>query len=121
MRTPVLSFLLFPLALSAQQADWLESRPMDFAQNPSYGNHVLAQGSGGDLYCMREASGAFIYGQDLFGTIAVDRLDPASGAVLWTCGLLDSVVVDAAAVADDGTVYLGGRFMGSLLTTAPAP
>lgn len=108
--------LAFSTLLSAQQADWLESWPVDYALNPAFGTHLLAQGTGGELLSMRQVSGAFVYGQDLFGQVAVERLDPATGAVLWSCGLADSATVEAATVGPDGTCYVAGQFMGGLAT-----
>lgn len=100
--------------LSAQSLSWMESWPVTYSMNPGMPSHTLAAGPQGEVYSARQVIGTFVYGQDLFGTGAIERLDPATGAVLWSCQLSDSVVVDAMAVDALGNCYVAGRYMGAL-------
>ncbi|HEX2617697.1 MAG TPA: hypothetical protein VHL57_09150 [Flavobacteriales bacterium] len=116
MHRSLLSVLAaLPLLTNAQQVSWMESWPVAYTMNPAMASQVLAQGPAGELLSVRQSIGAFNYGSDLFGETRVERLDPATGAVLLSCTLGDSVMVDAGAVDAAGNMYVAGRFMGDLL------
>jgi hypothetical protein len=97
----------------AQQVDWLTSAPVTFNSNPSMTDQVLTSAPG-YLVGMRQLSGVFVYGQNVYGEAMLERIDPADGSQLWSCVLFDSVSVEAATVSPDGIAYFAGRFMGSL-------
>lgn len=105
---------LLPLGTCAQQPDWLAHWPVNYAMNPGLPRHVLASSDNGDLMSARLVSSAIAFGQDVFGSCAVERLDPGTGQPLWTCFLGDSVTVESGAVDDSANVYVAGRFMAYL-------
>lgn len=109
-----LSHSLLSLALctglSAQQVDWLTSASIDFNMNPGMPDEVLASAPG-FLAHLRQLDSQLIYGQRLYGTLAVERLDPATGAVLWSCQLSQKVHPSAAVVSPDGILYISGSYM----------
>jgi hypothetical protein len=115
MRRPLsLSLLFVSLFGYAQQPDWLVSWPVNYSSNPGMPRHVLAASDNGNLMSARVLDGTFNYGQDIYGSAAVDRMDPATGQALWSCLLLDSANIESGAVDASGNVYLAGRFMGEL-------
>ncbi len=103
--------VLLPLCTSAQQPDWLVHWPVNYTMNPGMPRHVLASSDNGSLMSARLMSSAIAFGQDVFGSCAVERLDPGTGQPLWTCFLGDSLTVESGAVDDSGNVYVAGRFM----------
>ncbi|MCC6937840.1 MAG: hypothetical protein IT226_06420 [Flavobacteriales bacterium] len=103
--------LVAPLA--AQQVDWLTSAPMAYTMNPEMPDQVLASAPG-HLVGMRQTTGTFVYGQTVYGQAIMERLDPTTGASVWSCALFDSVHVSAAAVGADGKAYFAGSFMGNM-------
>ena len=106
--------LLSALESRSQQPDWLVAWTVNWSLNPAYPQHRLARGDNGQLYASRLVDARLNYGLDLFGSVALERIDPGTGQALWSCTLGDSAVMDALAVGDDGTLYAAGRFMGSL-------
>lgn len=107
-----LSIVLIPAA-TAQQVDWLTSEPMAYTMNPDMPDQVLASAPG-HLIGMRQTTVAFVYGQTAYGQAIMERLDPTTGAQVWSCALFDSVHVSAAAVGADGKAYFAGSFMGEM-------
>ncbi|MBK6343279.1 MAG: T9SS type A sorting domain-containing protein [Flavobacteriales bacterium] len=99
---------------TAQQVDWLTAAPVGFSLNPAMPDQALASAPG-RLVAMRTVSNSLIYGQTLYGEVALDALDPVTGGVLLSCLLGDSVSVGAAAVDAAGIAYFTGRFMGDVL------
>ncbi|MEO8589874.1 MAG: hypothetical protein ABI432_10925 [Flavobacteriales bacterium] len=97
----------------AQQVDWLTSAPVTFTSNPSMTDQVLTSAPG-YLVGMRQLSGAFIFGQNVYGEALLERIDPVNGAQMWSCSLFDSVNVESAAVSADGMAYFAGSFMGAM-------
>ncbi len=114
MRTFVLLSLLLALQGFSQQPTWLTSRPVTYSFNPGGPQHVLASSQSGNLMAAHVDLGIFTYGNDVFGSCSVERVDPTSGLPLWTCALQDSVTVESGAVDDEGNVYMAGHFMGAL-------
>lgn len=114
MRSLIVLTVLLSAPAMAQQPDWLVSWPVAYTMNPGMPRHVLASSGNGNLMSARLMSAAFNYGQDIMGTCAVERIDPATGQALWSCNLYDSVTVDCSAVDDLGNVYVAGKFMGGL-------
>ncbi len=102
------------LVLTAQQPDWLASSPTDWIMNPGMPEHVLSASPNGNLMSARQTVGMFNFGSGLFGGLAVERLDPATGQPLWSCLLMDSLCAESGAIDADGNVYVAGRFMGAL-------
>ncbi|HRD53353.1 MAG TPA: hypothetical protein PKY96_11975, partial [Flavobacteriales bacterium] len=102
------------LSASSQTVNWLQSNPVAFDLNPGMPAHVVASAPG-RLVAMRTVDVGFIYGQTVYGSVALDALDPASGSLLLSCLLLDSVSVKAAVVDPDGIAYFTGKFMGDVL------
>lgn len=99
---------------TAQQVDWLTAAPMSFSLNPAMPDQALASAPG-RLVAMHTVSNSLIFGQTLYGEVALDALDPVTGGVLLSCLLGDSVSVGAAAVDAAGIAYFTGRFMGDAL------
>ncbi len=114
MRLSLFPFLFLAIPSMAQQPDLLVSWPVTYTMNPGMPRHVLASSGNGNLMSARLMSAAFIYGQDIMGTCAVERIDPGTGQALWSCMLFDSATVDCGAVDEDGNVYVAGKFMGPL-------
>ena len=115
MRNAILFLALFSAALlHAQQVDWLTSAPMAFSLNPAMPDQALASAPG-RLVGMRTVSNSLIFGQTLYGEVALDALDPVTGGVLLSCLLGDSASVGAAAVDAAGIAFFTGRFMGDAL------
>lgn len=115
MRSLLLApFIALALSTSAQTVSWLQSNPVDFSLNPGMPAHVVASAPG-RLVAMRMVDVNLIYGQTVYGSVGLDALDPATGSLLLSCLLLDSVSVQAAAVHSDGIAYFTGKFMGDVL------
>src|SRR5262245_28959086 len=114
MRALLLSCLLVRfLHVEAQQVDWLTSWPMNYTMNPGMPDQTLASAPG-RLISMRTEGVTMIFGQEAYGTVALQALDPATGNVLLSCYLGDSVAVEAAAVS--GNIgYFCGRFTSDAL------
>jgi len=100
--------------LNAQQVDWLISDPVDFALNPGMPWHAVASAPE-HLVAMRTVDVAAIYGNIVFGAVALEALDPATGDTWLTCLLGDSVSVGAAVVSPVGIAYFSGSFLGDAL------
>ncbi|MBL8000525.1 MAG: hypothetical protein JNL05_01070 [Flavobacteriales bacterium] len=103
--------LLLPLAIAAQQPDWLVGWPVNWNMNPSMPRHVLASSPGGQLMSARLDGAVQSFGVDLFGSVVVHGLHPGTGQPLWSCGLFPDATADCGAVDDSGNVYVAGRFM----------
>ncbi len=114
MRSPLFISLLLTISATAQQPDWLVSWPVAYTMNPAMPRHVLASSGNGNLMSARLISAAFNYGQDIMGTCAVERIDPATGQALWSCTMSDTATVDCGAVDVLGNVYVAGKFIGPL-------
>ncbi|MBK9175194.1 MAG: hypothetical protein IPM46_02420 [Flavobacteriales bacterium] len=111
---PIILFAALSQA-TAQQVSWLNSSPMDYSLNPGLPDQALASAPG-RLVAMRTVYTSLIFGQEVYGDVALDALDPVSGSLLLSCLLLDSVSVDAAAVDPvNGIAYFSGRFVGDVL------
>jgi hypothetical protein len=104
----------FTLSASAQTVNWLQGSPVDFELNPGMPTHVVASAPG-RLVAMRTVDERILFGNTVYGSVALDALDPATGSLLLSCLLLDSVNVQAAAVHSDGIAYFTGKFMGDVL------
>ena len=99
---------------SAQQVDWLTSAPVAYTMNPSMPDQVLTSAPG-YLVAERQMSGDLNFGNSLYGSAVLERLDATTGAQTWSCQLFDSVKVGSAAVSADGMAYFAGSFIGGLL------
>jgi hypothetical protein len=100
--------------LNAQQVDWLTGDPVGFDMNPAMPRHTIASAPE-HLVTMRTESVSFIFGNTVFGTVALEALDPALGDTWLSCTLSDSVSVGAAVVSPVGIAYFSGSFMGDAL------
>ena len=111
----VLAFLL-PLAtlLGAQQVDWLKSDPVIWDLNPAMPEHAIASAPG-YLVAMRSASVSMGGSLDVFGTVALERLDPLTGSSIWTCFIGDSVSLSDVVVSENGIAYFAGQFKEDVL------
>ncbi|MCW5898759.1 MAG: T9SS type A sorting domain-containing protein [Flavobacteriales bacterium] len=67
------------------------------------------------LVSMHTETVSIIYGSTVFGTVALEQLDPATGDTWQSCILSDSVSVGAAVVSPVGIAYFSGSFMGDAL------
>jgi hypothetical protein len=114
MRYALLVFIALPFNLIGQQVDWLVAEPVGWELNPAFSSHHLSRSASGDLWSARQDEAALNYSISIFGTIALEHIDPTDGEVLHQCMLGDSVLVDAVTTGDDGTFYVGGRFMNTL-------
>jgi len=115
MRTHLLSLALLVGPVShAQQVSWLNEASVDYISNPGMPRHELASAPG-HLAAMRMADVSLIYGTHIFGTVVLDALDPATGAVGLSCAVSDPVSVGAAAVSPQGIGYFTGAFAGDAL------
>lgn len=106
--------LMLPIALHAQQSEWLHGWPVDYNLNPALPQHVIAASPNGTLMaaCLEAPSQAI--GMDLSGSVAVHRLDPDNGDPLWSFNLAPEVAVECGAADDDGNIYVAGKFLGDL-------
>jgi len=115
MRGPLtLTACLFLFNIQAQQVDWLISDPVGFTLNPGMPWHAIASAPE-HLVAMRTVDVSSIYGNVVFGTVALEALDPATGSTWLSCLLGDSVSVGAAVVSPVGIAYFSGSFLGDAL------
>ena len=109
----LLSLSVGPRA-QAQDLQWLHSEPVGWTLNYQMPNHQVRASHNGQVSATRGLGPGFSFGVDIFSSIAVDRVDPLSGVPTATCQMGDSLVVESMVVADDGTTYVAGRFIGTL-------
>ena len=100
---------LASMTASAQQVDWLQSDPVNWTMNPGMPEHTLASAPG-HLVAMRSVDVHVPGSLGVFGTVAMERRDPISGASLWNCIIGDSVSMAAATVDENGIAYFAGQF-----------
>lgn len=112
--TLLLLALAAVVGLNAQQVSWLNSSPVDFTFNPAMPRHEVASAPG-HLVGMRMVSVSLTYGITVYGSVALDALDPATGDPWLSCLLTDSVSVGDAVVSPAGIAYFTGRFTGDVL------
>lgn len=115
MRTPLipLTFLAFPLTgLHAQDVQWLRADPIDYALNPDLPGHVVCASDGDHVYAARTTAMTYLY-DAIYGTASVERYD-ATGQMVWSVPVGDSVLVQAIASDADGRVIVGGRFFSAV-------
>jgi hypothetical protein len=96
-------------SITAQQVDWLQSAPVGWEMNPGMPLHTVASAPG-YLVAMRSAEVGLGGIPGVFGTLALEQLDPLTGASLWTCMLGSSVYLSAAVVDTNGVAYFAGQF-----------
>ncbi len=102
------------IIIHAQQVAWLSGSPVAYAMNPAMPRHELAAVPG-HVVAMRMVDVAMVYGSTAYGLVALDALDPATGATWLSCLLTDSVSVGDAVVHPAGIAYFTGRFSGDVL------
>lgn len=105
---------LLAFTLNAQQVDWLNGPLVDFTLNPGMSRHTIASAPG-MLVTARLLDVSAIYGNAVFGSVALELLDPASGDTWLSCVLSDSVSITAAAVNPAGIAYFSGSFLGNAI------
>lgn len=115
MRIRSIAFsLLFGTASFAQQVDWLIGPSVGWTLNPAMARHEIASAPG-NLVAMRMVDVSLVYGSTVYGSVALDALDPATGSTWLSCLLTDSVSIGAVAVDPAGIAYFTGRFTGDVL------
>lgn len=113
-KTLLLHALAAAIALHAQQVTWLTSSPVDFTLNPAMARHEVASAPG-HLVAMRTTNVSLVYSGTVYGSVALDALDPVMGDTWLSCLLTDSVSVGDAVVSPAGIAYFTGRFTGDVL------
>lgn len=110
------AFLLvsYSQEICAQSLDWLNSEPVGWNMNYQMPNHQVRASTNGLVGSVRGFGPAMSFGQDIFSSISVDWVDPLTGIPFANCAMADSVSMESMAVAEDGTIYVAGRFMGSI-------
>lgn len=103
-----------PELLSAQNLDWLNSEPVGWNMNYQMPNHQVRASTNGLVGGVRGFGPAMAFGQDIFSSISVDWIDPLTGIPFANCVMADSVSMESMVVGNDGTIYVAGRFMGSI-------
>lgn len=103
-----------PGRLVAQDLLWLHSEPVGWSMNYQMPNHQVRTSTNGLVGAVRGFGPAMAYGQDIFSSISVDWIDPLTGTPFANCAMADSVSMESMAVAEDGTIYVAGRFMGGI-------
>lgn len=103
------------LSTTAQTVEWLNSAPTGWALNYSLPSHFIRTSPNGSyVLAARLSAGGFAYGLDVYGTVTIEGVEPATGLPLAGCMLEDSVLVQSALVDDNGVAYVGGSFIGDL-------
>lgn len=74
--------------------------------------HLIKASRNGLVSAARQFGDGMSFGQDVFNSVMVERIDPATGLPQGGCPMTDSVLVESMAVGDDGITYVAGRFMG---------
>jgi hypothetical protein len=110
----ILATLLMTTALSAQQVDWLASSAVSWHYNPVGSQHTLASAPG-YLVAMRSVHTGIGSNTGSLGTVALERIEPASGITIWSCLIGNDVSLVAAAVDGNGIAYFSGHFRGEYL------
>ena len=109
---PILA--LRALGADAQQVQWLNAAPVGWDLNYEMPGHLIKASHNGHVSVARQFGDGMSFGQDIFNSVMVERIDPASGLSLGGCPLTDSVLVESMVVGDDDITYVAGRFMGAI-------
>ena len=109
---PILILVAF--GTEAQQVQWLNAAPVGWDLNYEMPCHLIKASHNGQVSVSRQFGDGMSFGQDIFNSIMVERIDPATGLSLGGCALTDSVLVESMVVGDDGITYVAGRFMGAI-------
>ena len=102
------------LCSSSQDLLWLNAHPVDWNMNYAMVNHQVDASPGGLLGGVRQFGPGMSFGIDVFNDLAVDWIDPTTGIPFSGCSMTDSVLMESMVTADDGTIYVAGRFMGDI-------
>lgn len=105
---------LFTQGTSAQQIEWLNAAPVGWDLNYQMPGHLILASPNGHVSVARQFGDGMSYGQDVFNSVMVERIDPATGLSLGGCPMADSVLVESMVVGDDGITFVAGRFMGAI-------
>lgn len=98
----------------AQQVQWLNAAPVGWDLNYGMPSHLIKASHNGQVSVARQFGDGISYGQDIFNSVMIERIDPATGSPDGSCPMVDSVLVESITVGDDGTTYVAGRFMGAI-------
>ena len=109
---PILALLAF--GSDAQQVQWLNAAPVGWDLNYEMPGHLIKASHNGHVSVARQFGEGMSFGQDVFNSVMVERIDPATGLSWGSCPMTDSVLVESMVVGDDGTTYVAGRFMGAI-------
>ncbi|MBK7084542.1 MAG: hypothetical protein IPH53_07690 [Flavobacteriales bacterium] len=112
LRSPLLALLAS--SSDGQQVQWLNAAPMGWDMNFEMPGHLIQASRNGQVSVARQFGDGMSFGQDIFNSVMVERIDPATGLSLGGCPLTDSVLVESMVVGDDGITYVAGRFMGAI-------
>lgn len=105
--------LLFA-SICAQEVQWLRSASVGWDMNYQMPGHLIEASRNGHVAVARQFGDGMSYGQDVFNSVMIERIDPATGLAIGACPMGDSVLVECMAVDDAGTIYVGGRFIGGI-------
>jgi hypothetical protein len=105
---------LFTLCTGAQQVQWLNAAPVAWMLSYEMPGHLIHASRNGHVSVTRQFGSGMSYGVDVFNSVMVEHIDPATGFPMGGCPMTDSVLVESMAVGDDGTTYVAGRFMGAI-------
>ncbi len=112
--TLLLVLALLAFRSDAQEVQWLNAAPVGWDLNYEMPGHLIHASRNGQVSVARQFGDGMSFGQDIFNSVMVERIDPATGLSLGGCPLTDSVLVESMAVGDDGITYVAGRFMGAI-------
>src|SRR6187551_1166784 len=102
--------VLLTFCATAQQVEWLNAAPMGWDLNYEMPGHLIKASRNGQVSVARQFGDGMSFGQDVFNSVMVERIDPATGLPMGSCPMTDSVLVESMVVGDDGTTYVAGRF-----------
>ncbi len=109
---PVLVLITF--RSDAQLVQWLNAAPVGWDMNYEMPGHLIKASRNGLVSVARQFGDGMSFGQDVFNSVMVERIDPATGLPQGGCPMTDSVLVESMVVDDDGITYVAGRFMGAI-------
>lgn len=109
----LITIMLLSVAASGQQFQWIATDTVQNDLNPTTPRYNVAVDPLGNTITTRMSVRKFYYGQQVYGTFAIDKYDPF-GNKLWAVYLEDSVELSEVTTDQAGNVFIAGSFMGEM-------